>query len=156
MPHNHPNSPTESTNDHHAKTTSVLSRREFLKHTTMIGIVGICGETTTIETTKTTESTDRPSSPEIAADKDHRTDRGFEKVLRVKGTGSGDNLYHIETSDHLRPKRVIDEQQTSIRDTVVEGTLGKDDFDSYYFAGEVTSVQARGSITYYVSKLSSE
>jgi hypothetical protein len=148
MTHNQSTDPTQPPADHPTETKSVLSRRELLKHAALTGIVGINGKVTATNPDRSTENTDSPSATEISAEECCNS-QASEKVLQVKGTGRGDNSYHIETSDSIKSKGVAAEQQGS--GTVAEGNVHQGNIDTYYYTGKVTTVWAQGSITYYVS-----
>lgn len=150
MTYNQSTDSTQSPADHPTETQSVLSRRELLKHAALTGIIGISGEATATETMRATENTDSLSTPDISEECCNCQASG--KVLQVKGTGSGDNSYHIETSDSITSKGVATERQETVSGTVVEGNVHQGSVDTYCYTGKVTTVWARGSVTYYVSE----
>jgi hypothetical protein len=150
MTHNQETQSTASTDTQQTETASTFSRREFLKSATVSGLVGSTGVGSLSEIVTATEISDESSSFDTSLTDVDDCKQGFEKSVRVKGVGSGLNHYHLETSGSIIQRDVVDEQQGSI-DDAVEGTVRKDDFDMYCFTGRVTTVWARGSITYYVN-----
>jgi hypothetical protein len=150
MTYNQSTDSTQSTTEHPTETKSVLSRRELLKHAALTGIVGISGKATATNSDRSTENTDSPSTTEISEKCCNGKASG--KVLRVKGTGNGDNSYHIETSDSIKSKGIAAEQQETVSSTVAEGNVRQGSVDTYCYTGKVTTVWARGSVTYYVSE----
>lgn len=131
------------------ETVSALSRRSLLKYGTMTGITGFVGRISTNEVASATETTETPTATEdIIAD---LNDCGyFNKVLYIKGIGGGNNNYYIETSGDIISYETADNQQGQPYNTVIEGNVCKDCFDSYFFNGKVMNVYIRGSISYRV------
>lgn len=153
MAHDREPQSTVSTNTQHTESDSTLSRRTLLKCAAMSALVGVTGGGSLSERVTATGRSRGTNSPNATASNVSDCKQGFEKSLCVKGLGSDLNHYHLETSGSIVQNEVPDEQHRSTNDTVVEGTVRKDDFDLYCFTGEVTTVWARGSVTYYVNDL---
>lgn len=147
---------TVSTNTQHTGSGSTLSRRTLLKYAAMSALVGVTGGGSLSESVTATGHSRGSNSPNATPSNVSDCEQGSEKSLWVKGLGSELNHYHLETSGSIAQSEVPDEQHRSTNDTVVEGTVRKDDFDLYCFTGEVTTVWARGSVTYCVNDLEDE
>jgi hypothetical protein len=150
MTHDHETQPTASTASQQTGTVSTLSRRTLLKYASMSGLVGSTDVGAFSEIVSATEISDGSSSPDAPLRNADDCGQEFEKSLRVKGMGSGLNHYHLETSGDIIRRKGTEDQQEPISDAAVEGTIHKNDTDSYCYTGEVTTIWARGSIMYSV------
>jgi hypothetical protein len=145
MTHDYDMQSTESTDNQPVENATAVSRRRLLQYTAA-GLVGLTGRgaSETVSATETTQS---------SLDVDAMDDTpGSAKLLRVKGTGTGRNAYHIETTDAIVPTGGSDGPLGQVGETVIDGTVRKDHVDAYCFTGRITTVYARGSVTYYVSE----
>lgn len=137
---------TASTNTEQTETASTFGRRTFLKYAVVSSLAEETGRRTLSKEVTAAEISEGSSSSGLTTGKQR-----CEKSLCVKGSGSGLNHYHLETSGSIIPRDTTDEQQKSVDESVVEGTVRKGDFASYGFTGRVTTVWTRGNITYYVN-----
>jgi hypothetical protein len=150
MTHDKETQSTASTDPQQTETDFTLNRRGFLKSVSVSGLVGSTGIRSLSEIVAGAKISDGSSSPDPSPTKWGDCSHGYEKSVRVKGVGSGLNHYHLETTGSIKQREVVDKQQGST-DDAVEGSVRKDDFDMYCFTGRVTTVWARGSVTYYVN-----
>lgn len=155
MTHNQDTQSTTSPTSLQNERDSLLSRRSLLKSAAVGGLFGNTGVGTLSEIVPTTANYEGSSTSDVSTMDEGVCDQPFKKSLRVKGVGSGLNHYHLETSGGIVQGGESDEQR-SVDDGVVEGSVHKDDFDSYRFTGRVTMVWARGSVTYSVNDSSDE
>lgn len=141
---------TESTNSP-GEETAAVSRRRLLQYTAA-GLVGITGSGAS-ETVSAIGTAHQSHPDDNATDDPHVCGlSGSVKLLRVKGIGTGRNAYHIETTDSIVPTGGSDVPLGQTDETIIEGAVRKDHVDTYCFTGQVATVYARGSITYYVSE----
>ncbi|UPM43170.1 hypothetical protein [Halocatena salina] len=121
------------------------SRRRFLKHTALCGVVGLLDGPRLAQSATPTDAT-YTSSP---ANHTPCHDQNDEKMLRITGMGDDINYYHIETEQTIMTRPEPDDRST--RDvTVIEGAVRQNETDGHPIEGWVTTVRTNGSVTYTV------
>lgn len=119
------------------------SRRQLLFYaTTLVSITG----TTASGIANAAETAERHNLSDKITDGDKSSIAEFDKVLRVKGTGSGANSYYIEASATIRQ---IGYTQHGQDDTAATGSVQKGESDLYGFNGWVRRISTRGSVKYH-------
>ncbi len=133
---------TESILDREGRGPSCSRRQLLIYATTLVSTTGttVSGIVNAAETAEKHNSSDKNTG----GNKSNIAE--FDKVLRVKGTGSGANSYYIEASATIRQ---IGYAQQGQDDTAATGSVQKGESDLYGFNGWVRRISTRGSVKYH-------
>lgn len=152
MTHDNLRQSRTSTEDQQRKTVSVLTRRDLLKHAAVASGISVTGVGSN-GIVSAAEADERSASPRDTSETlDTNAGQPLDKMLAVRGVGDGTNIYQFSITDAVTAETVIEAQVRDNDEPLVTGEVQKGCVDEYLFAGEVTDVSTRGSITYYIHK----